>query len=182
LNYTNPERYAGEVSIYFGKPFSVSPFWEMENRTKAIQEIKKVASKKLKVLTTHIDDLDNYETIVNCFDKKEFLFPEKVNKKLETLDLTKPLKRNAKKKVGFNPLLLLVKINSFFPLLVWHKIEPKIKQKEFLSTFKFAVGITLFPLFYFFQKIIVAYFFGATIGSIYLICSFLSVFILSKTR
>ncbi|MCK4562627.1 MAG: hypothetical protein KAT78_06955, partial [Flavobacteriaceae bacterium] len=87
-----------------------------------------------------------------------------------------------KSKNNFNPLLLLVKINSFIPLLIWNYLRPKIKQREYIATFKFAVGITVFPIFYFIQKGIVTYFFDSTIGWIYLISSFLSFYLLTKTK
>ena len=182
VNYTNAEAYASKISIYFGKPIAANPFWKIDDRNEAIKKLLEVSSEKLKLVTNHIEDIDNYDKIINHFDKDEFLYPEKVNKKLETLDYNKPIQKVNKPKNNFNPLLLLVKINSFLPLLIWNYLQPKIKQKEYIATFKFAVGITAFPIFYFIQKGIVTYFFGSTIGWIYLILSFLSVYILTKTK
>jgi len=182
VNYTNIETYADNVSIYYGKPIAVKPFWGLNDRNEGIRELLKTASEGLKQVTNHIEDLDNYDEIVKQFDKSEFLYPEKVNKKLETLDFNKPTQQIIKSKNHFNPLLLLVKINSFFPLLVWKYQQPKIKEREYIATFKYAVGITVFPLFYFIQTGIIYYFFGSTMACIYLIFSFLSVYILTKTK
>ncbi|RLD85264.1 MAG: acyltransferase, partial [Bacteroidetes bacterium] len=108
--------------------------------------------------------------------------PEKVNEKLKFINLNTPPQKSKKLKNKFNLLQLIVSINSFFPLLIWKKVKPTIKQKEYIATFRFAVGITAFPIFYFIQKGIITYFFGSTIGWVYLILSFLSVFLLTKTH
>ncbi len=182
VNYNNIEAYASKVSLYFGKPIAAKPFWEIEDRNEAIKKLLEVSSEKLKLVTNHIEDLDNYDKITKHFDKDEFLSPEKVNKKLETLDYNKPIPKVNNSKNRFNPLLLLVKINSFIPVLIWNYLQPKIKQKEYIATFKFGVVITAFPIFYFIQKGIVTYFFGSTIGWIYLFFSFLSAYVLTKTK
>ena len=182
MNYTNTDAYASKVSVNYGKPIEVKPFWGIKDRNEAIIKLKSEAESKLKLVTNHIEDSENYDKIVTYFEPNEFLFPDKVNEKLKSIDLnsTFPIKNISKK--SFNPLLFIVKLNSFIPLMIWKKIQPTIKEKEYIATFKFAVGITVFPIFYFIQKGIVTYFFGSTIGWIYLILSFLSVFVLTKTK
>ncbi|MEN8187374.1 MAG: lysophospholipid acyltransferase family protein [Bacteroidota bacterium] len=182
LNYTKPEAYASSVSIIYGKPIAVKPYWEMENRNEATKQITVKVSEELKKITNHIEDIGNYDKIVNQFETDEFLDPVKVNKKLEGIDPNTSLTYIPEPKNKFNPLLFLVKLNSLIPLLIWNFIQPKIDEKEFISTFKFTVGITAFPIFYFIQKGIVTYFFGDTIGWAYLILSFASVFVLTKTK
>lgn len=182
VNYTSAPSYASKVSIYYGKPISVRPYWSMADRNLAINKLKKDASEHLKLVTNHIDDLTNYDKIIANFERDEFLSPEKVNKKLETLDIDAPIKREVKTKNKFNPIQLIVKINSFIPLLIWNKLKTKINEIEYMATFKFATGITVFPVFYFLQAWLVTYFFGSTIGYIYLFFSFLSVYILTKTN
>ena len=108
------------------------------------------------------------------------MYPEKVNKTLENLDTLPPIP--AKKKNNFNPLRLLVNINSILPILIWKKVYPKIKEKEYISTFRFSVGITALPILYLIQTAIISYFFGIEIGLIYLVISVLAVYILTKTR
>ncbi|MCK5679024.1 MAG: 1-acyl-sn-glycerol-3-phosphate acyltransferase, partial [Flavobacteriaceae bacterium] len=79
MNYTEVDAYASKVSINYGKPIAVRPFWKNKDRNEAISELLKVSSEQLKLVTNHIDDLDNYDKIINHFDKDEFLSPEKVN-------------------------------------------------------------------------------------------------------
>ncbi len=182
VNYTNATKYASKVSICYGKPIPVKPFWEITDRNKAINKLKEEAFDQLKLVTNHIEDLNNYNKIIQHFEKDEFLNPEKVNKKLINLDIDAPIKKDLKIKNIFNPLLFLVKINSFFPLLIWKKLKKKVKEKEYIATFKYAVGLTVFPIFYFIQTGIVSYIFGSTIGWTYLVLSFLSIFVLTKTK
>jgi len=181
VNYTNATNYGSKVSICYGKPMAVKPYWNISDRNKAINKLKEDAFEQLKLVTSHIEDLSNYDKIIQHFERDDFLFPEKVNKKLETLDIDAPIK-NSKIKNGFNPLLFLVKINSVFPLLIWNNIKEKIKEREYIATFKFALGISLFPIFYFIQTWIISFFFGSTVAYTYLFISFLSIFVLTKTK
>jgi hypothetical protein len=180
INYSEPTKYASKVSLYYGKPISVNSYWENYDKNDSVTNLKEDVREQLKLLTTHIEDLDNYDVISNHFDKDSFLFPEMVNKKIETTANFTPA--DSAKKNKFNILELLVKINSFFPLLIWKTISPKIDEEEFIGTFKFTVGITAFPIFYLLQTGIIFYFFGETYALIYVIASFLCVFILTKTK
>ncbi|RLD81013.1 MAG: acyltransferase [Bacteroidetes bacterium] len=182
MNYTNVDGYASKVSINYGKPISFRPFWEIEDRNEAIRKLIAEAENKLKLVTNHISDSENYEKIIQYFESDEFLFPEKVNEKLKFINLNTPPQKSDNSKNKFNLLQLIVSINSFFPLLIWKKIKQTIKQTEYISTFRFAVGITAFPIFFFIQKGIITYFFGSITGWIYLIFSFLSVLLLTKTH
>ena len=71
---------------------------------------------------------------------------------------------------------------NFFPLLIWNYIKPKIGEVEFISTFKFSVGVTAFPLFYLAQASILAIFFGSVAGWTYFGLSLLSVWLLTKSK
>ena len=180
FNYSDAKEFGSSVSVYYGKPISANYYWKNYDKIESVTELRKEVSKQLKTLTTHIEDQNNYEEIVQHFKADDFLYPEKVNKILENLDALPPIP--VKRKKSFNPLFLLVKINSIFPILIWRKIFPNIKEVEYISTFRFTVGITAFPLFYLLQTCIISYFFGGRIGLIYLILSVLAVFLLAKTK
>jgi 1-acyl-sn-glycerol-3-phosphate acyltransferase len=179
-NYSNAKEFGSSASVYYGKPISANYYWNNFDKNESINQLVDEVGKQLKKLTTHIEDRSNYEQIVQHFKADEFLYPEKVNKTIENLDALPPIP--SKSKNSFNPLLLLVKINSVFPLLIWRKVYPKIKEEEYISTFRFTVGITAFPVFYFLQTAIVSFFFGIEIGLIYLFLSILAVFLLNRTK
>ena len=182
MNYTEVDAYASKVSINYGKPIAVRPFWKNKDRNEAINKIKAEAESKLKLVTVDISNTENYDKIIKYFEPEEFLYPEKVNEKLKFINLNSPTHITNKPKNKFRLLEFLVKINSIFPLLIWKKIKPTIKQTEYLSTYRFMVGLTAFPIFYFLQAWLVSYFFGNSIGIIYLISSFLSIYVLTKTK
>lgn len=178
-NYSDAENIGSSVSVHYGNPISANYYWKKFDKNESAIELINAVSKQLKTLTTHIEDKNSYEEIVQHFKADDFLYPEKVNKTLENLDSLPPIP--AKKKNNFNPLRLLVNINSIFPILIWKKVYPKIKEKEYISTFRFTVGITALPIFYLIQTAIISYFFGIEIGLIYLVISVLAVYILTKT-
>ena len=59
---------------------------------------------------------------------------------------------------------------------------PKIKEEEFIATWRFTIGITLFPICYLLQAGIVAYLFDDLTGYIYLGLSFLIVYLFVKSK
>ena len=61
MNYTKVDGFASKVCVNYGKPIRVKPFWKMEDRNEAINKIKKEAESKLKLVTNHISDSENYD-------------------------------------------------------------------------------------------------------------------------
>ena len=74
-----------------------------------------------------------------------------------------------------------MELNSLIPLAIWKMVYPKIEEEEFIATYKFAISATVFPVVYFLQATAVGYFFGVMAGLIYLVWSFTSVYILTKS-
>lgn len=180
INYTYASKFASSLSIYFGEPIAVNPFYDKKNIIKSTNDLKIEVRNRLKKLTTHIEESSQYDQIVSCFTRNEFLFPEKVNQQIENLDQLKHV--NLQENKSFNPLQSLVILNSIFPWLIWKYIYPNIKEEEFISTFRFSVGITIFPFFYLLQTWIIMILFGKPIAFLYLIFCFSSVYILKKIK
>ncbi|NNC69960.1 MAG: hypothetical protein HKN90_03965 [Flavobacteriaceae bacterium] len=61
-------------------------------------------------------------------------------------------------------------------------MKPKIQEVEFVSTTRFAIGITAFPLFYFLQTLLVDYLFNTKIALVYLGVSIVLVLFLAKSK
>ena len=173
-NYSDAKKYGSKASVYYGKPISVNHYWNNYDKTESVIKLKKEVSDQLKTLTTHIEDKNSHDEIVKNFENDEFLYPEKANTKLENLDSLSTIKPKKKNKF-LNPIRLLVFLNSIFPILIWKKVSPKIKEEEYISTFRFAVGVISFPVFYFLQTGILAYLLNFRTAFIYMIFSFLSV-------
>lgn len=180
INYSNARNYASSVSIFIGEPVRANDYYQREKHTVASSELKEEVRGRLKSLVTHIEDAENHDYLQSCFREEEFLNPQKVNARLEEPKRLKPV--SSDKESNFNLLLPLVRANSFFPLLIWKYLKPKISEEEFLSTYKFSVGLTAFPVFYVVQAWILSAFLGSTYGWIYFGLSLLSVFLLTKSR
>ncbi len=183
LNYNSVENYPSSVSVYYGKPIDAKNYYHENNENTSINELLKVVRNSMKSLTTHIEDAASYDKTIAKLDKLgvDYLDPIKTNEIIENIsdyDVdTEKTSVNKKKSL----LYYLVVLNSIFPWILWRKLKKGIKEKEFISTFRFAIGGTLFPLFYTIQSIIVNCFFGFKISLIYFTCSILIGLLLTKT-
>lgn len=186
INYTNASRYASSVSLIVGEPVRANDYHAMENQDEASNNngassaLKNKVRENLKKIVTHIEDAENYDYIESCFYEEEFLDPLAVNEKLQRPEQLSPVDRDPER--SFNFLLPLVRANSILPLLIWNYFSSKIEEEEFIATYKFALGVTVFPIFYGIQSLLIGHFFGATVGWIYLGMSFLIVYLLTKSR
>jgi len=180
INYTNAKRYASSVSIHFGKPISVNDFYGSMETNEASTELKHSVREAMKKLVTHIENLEDHDQIIKTFREDEFLFPEMVNQKLNSKKELLPVEEEVVK--PFNFLTPIVKVNSFFPLLIWKYVSPKIREDEFIATFRYTIGITIFPIFYLFQTWLVNIFLGSSYAFSYLLLSLLSVYLFTKSK
>lgn len=181
LNYNNTLNYAKTVKIIYGKPILASAFYNNKNSEESKTKIIEETHQKLKELIVNIDDEENYESIIATLSEDEFLTPIKTNKKLLTKTNTqKPSSETLKKTKNIFYYLLI--LNTLFPFMIWKWLKPKIKSIEFISTAKFSLGLTLFPLTYFVQTLIVNRFLGINYALIYVFSCFLIVFLSTKTR
>lgn len=171
LNYTDTQNYAESVHIKYGKPIFSRTFFNEDDLNKTKGNLINEVKKQLKKVTIHIDD-ENYEEDIKQFNKQDFLFIDKASQ------YSKLKIKHSK----FSIFYTLMKLNSIFPFFIWHWLKPKIKEKEFLSTAKFSLGLTAFPLFYFLQSLVVLKLFGGIFALTYLIISFILVFLSTKTR
>jgi len=183
LNYTNATEFAESVSVYYGKPILANKYYNKAELNNSILALKTEVHGKLKELTTHIES-ENYDETIKKLGNVDFLNPIKVNKNISEIsdEKLKTSSKNKKPSLLWKLLKKIVAINSFIPLLIYKAFLPKIKEIEFISTTKFAIGITAFPIFYGLQSLVLKYFFGLNYALIYLTTSILIVLILAKTK
>jgi hypothetical protein len=130
---------------------------------------------KIKSLTTHIPE-ENYEIDLEKLNNLNvnFLNPNEVNLCLKNNFKNCETKLRNKTQFLNNVFQLLLKINLIVPYLIWKFLaKPRIKEIEFVSTFRFAVALTLVPLYLLIITFVVMLFFSVTVGLIYLISSLL---------
>lgn len=191
LNYTKADEFAESVSIYYGEPIHVNPYWNKDDMNNSTTALKKIVSDEMKELTTHIEDQENYETIINMLGTVNFLKPKEVNNLIRDINANKSQiinnkiqKSHKSRKPSYlwKALKIVVSLNSIIPLMIYKAIEPKIQEIEFVSTTKFAIGITAFPIFYTLQTIVINYFFGIQIALLYLVLSIILILLFAKTK
>ncbi len=180
LNFTDTLGYPEEVAIIYGDKIEANTFYEADYR-KFTGKIIKEVSASLQALTVHIPK-ENYEKILEKLDKSEYLTPQKTNAKIRDLSSFKIVNNSGKPKRKRNIFYYLLFINTLFAFLFWHWLKPKIKEKEFISTAKFSIGLTIFPLEYLAKSVFIFYFFNLKMAIIYIILSVFVVFLSTKTN
>ena len=173
FNYQDAVDFPDSASVYFGKPIKVSDLLT-DNIHENVNILKEIVHKELTKLTTHIP-LENYQENLMKLEQfnPDFLNPYEVNSCLNS-NFEDCLKRE-RKNSGLNIFLKsLVYHNLLLPVLFWRKsIRPKIKELEFVATFRFAVAMVLVPLWLLLISFLLFSFFGSFVALIYLLLSVL---------
>ena len=175
LNYTNAEAFADTVILNFGVPISAKKYQTLSDN-ESVLKMKSDVHSALTKLTTHIDaeDYDGIlQKLVNL--NADFTNPEDVNQCVKTnfadcKTRTVP-PRNLIKSVA----KIALSISLFLPYGLWKLVlKPKIKEPEFTSTFRFALVISVVPVF----MLIMAAILWLNFGLYYALLYLASVFIL----
>lgn len=170
LNYKEGTTFGDSVALYYGKPIPartmVSTFSNQE-----IVALRHIVQEKLKGLTTHIDAEVYKQTIekLNLL-QVDFLNPIAVNKCIEShfkdCQSTAKTNNNVIKQI-FRGLLVL---SLFVPVFIWrYYVKPKIVEVEFIATFRFAIAITLVPIWMLLCAVFMAFYFGLVYALVYFI-------------
>ena len=147
LNFEQIDAFADSVSIYFGKPIRAQTYLKADKHAETLH-LKEAVSHEIKQLTTHIPS-DSYDAILKQLESVEanFLEPKKVNKCIQSNFDTCDFKKVKKPVILKRFFKLLMIINLFLPYLIWKWVaEPKVKEVEFMATFRFAIAISLVPI------------------------------------
>jgi hypothetical protein len=148
LNYANAVAFGDSVAIHFGKPILLTSALITDD-INCRQQLKDLIFKELCQLTTHID-AEHYEDTIKKLNnlKVNFLDPEEVNSCIKSgFTIVEPQSKS--RFSAAKPFIkLLVIINLLIPYLIWKfGIEPKIKEKEFVATFRYVVAISIVPIY-----------------------------------
>lgn len=183
LNYNKPINYPSSVTVHYGKPILANPYFNCDDVLTSISSLKDEVQNQMVKLTTHIEG--NAKAYSKTADKLtalnvDYLNPDITNDIIKNIDnyTVEPsnLKSKKRKSLGY----YIVIINSIFPWLIWNKAKISIKELEFKSTFRFGLGISLFPIFYILQSLLISFLFGKSIGLYYFSFCVLSGLALTK--
>nr|WP_321236814.1 lysophospholipid acyltransferase family protein [uncultured Psychroserpens sp.] len=148
LNFQYATAFSDSALINFGQSIQVGSEL-LGDKNKSVLQLKHEVSHQLRQLTTHIES-DNYDVTLQQLEdlNVDFLKPTVVNQCISSG--FKTCKKNKSKEGNFlKPLFkFLLIINLCIPYIIWKKVaQPKIKEIEFTATFRFAIAVTLVPIF-----------------------------------
>lgn len=178
LTYQNASVFPSKVGLIYGKPILTNDFYNPDELITSTNNLKNKLKESLERITVSIPLEKNYEETLAKLNEANIDFTD-VNKVNSIIRNNK--KTSAKKKLNFiKPLFYLILINSILPYSIWKLASKKVDEIEFVDTFRFGLGIVIFPLFYLLHSLVVKYFYGGKIALIYFVISFLIVLIYTK--
>lgn len=170
LNFINATSFPDSAAMYFGKPIIAKSFVS-KDRNESVINLKERIKTELSELTTNIPEDEYDKTLIklNALNVN-YLNPNEVNHCIQSNFENCVAKQNSRS----NPIQFFFKqlliINIFIPYLIWkYLVKPKVKEPEFISTFRFAVALTLVPIFICICLIVITLLSTLTFGLIYLI-------------
>lgn len=180
LNYDNPTEYRSNISVHFGKPIDARPYYEMEDQNKAAQELTNDAYQGILPLLTNIDDAENYDEIFKKLKATgaDLTKPEECNpiiEKLKTGETVAPIRKKTKAGILTKALYPFAIANNWLAVILWKKMKPTFKDPAWHGPMKYALGLSVVPIMYIIQTLVVMAFFGWVWALIYLFFSFLTV-------
>ena len=170
LNFEKAERFPDSVSIYFGEPLNAKDFIS-DNRNDDVRHMKANVQLEISKLTTDIP-LFNYNEDLKALENLNinFLNPKEVNACMANKFMgcvSKPKPHIHWLRLLFKGLLIL---NIFLPYFVWKStVQPKINEIEFISTFRFAIAVTLVPFYLLIIVFVITLMFSFKIALMYLL-------------
>jgi len=170
LNYKDSTAFPDSIAIKFGKPIAVNDLYQENDVHTSTNSIKEAVSDSLKKLTTHIDDEENYDSIIAQLQAfgVDYLKPSQVNKVYQELEMRKSVVRELPM-AGFLRLFfkfLFTLVNLPLVLGWWLWMKPKIWEPEFTGTLRFGYAFLASPVYYVLLFTVVTLMSSATTGGL----------------
>ncbi|WP_409628146.1 lysophospholipid acyltransferase family protein [Gilvirhabdus luticola] len=147
LNFESATAYGDSCSIFYGKAISAKKYIT-EDRNQSVVDLKEDIHDEISKLTTHIES-EGYEDTLNTLKalNADFLNPKAVNACIKNDFNECGFMKTKRLSVIKTFLKFVLIINLIVPFAIWKLlIQPKIIEEEFIGTFRFAVGISLVPM------------------------------------
>ena len=172
LNFQKTLGCPDRASIIYGKPISAKQFVS-KKRNESVVNLKTKIQAEMAKLTTDIPK-ENYDEFLEKLNglNVDYLNPDEVNKCIDNNFEDCKIRKSSKLNWLRSILKYLLIINLIVPYLVWKKVaQPKIKELEFTATFRFAIALTLVPIYLIIVCLVLGSVFNFTIALWYLVFS-----------
>ena len=168
LNYLEAEGFPDSVSMYIGKDFAVQDYYDPNDLTQSEIKLKNEIYKRLKVLTTHIQDEETYDNVLVQLNnqKVDYLKPNVVNRIIQGIDPNVVSTPNKGKTRWFSGFINIIFTLINFPVILpWNKKVKSIGMDiEFRTTLRFMLSMILFPMYYLVLYLVFSYTLGQEIA------------------
>ncbi len=150
INYRDAVGFPDKVALYFDRPIAINGMYNPADEKGSVDKIKEAVSSRLKTLTTHIENEETYDDIVQKLKARgvDYLNPKEVNaalQNLSSLDKTAGSGSKVLAGIGKGVFTLL----NFPMLLLWRTFgKPKVWEPEFMGTLRFAFALLTYPIYY----------------------------------
>ncbi|QXP53741.1 lysophospholipid acyltransferase family protein [Cellulophaga sp. HaHa_2_1] len=152
VNYQAAKDFPDSAALYYGTAISVKESIDQSDINNSVHVLKNQVFKALKNLTTHIEDEAKYDFTIQKLEAfgVDYTKPKEVNDKLLYLSSISKIPETITEANSFDLLKKWIFMAMNFPvILVWNLLlKPKIKDLAFLSTFRFAYAVIIFPIYY----------------------------------
>ncbi len=169
LNYKKATDFPDSAAVYFGESFRALDFYNNEEPSTSINNIKHEVAFRLQHLTTHIGDELNYSSVLAVLEEMQtnFLDPVETNNIVKSLNretLTEKEGKSVERKTSFFEMLFM--ILNFPMVFLWKKVlKPKVPEPEFKSTFRFGICLIGYPIFYTILFVICTLIWNSVVGA-----------------
>lgn len=177
INYEHHVNYFKNASVHYGRPIEIKQYFTEANGANMLRD--KVAE-EIKKLMVHIEDKDRHDEIfANVVNSgADVCDPIAVNKLIAADQWPKegekkPTTRSATVTALLFPIIFLLKVLNFLPMLGWRAMRKKIKDPVMVASVKVAFGVFMFPTLYLVQAILVFLFTNGWVAlAFFVVCIF----------
>ena len=171
INYGHHTQPRSSLHLVFGEPLLISHYTEQKkSEVENINLIRETLQLRMKDCLWIPEDSEKYlqqKKCINSITTKMDFF--KLKSALETK--TKYLSKRKKRNKITRYIAVILSIPNIIPLFITRSIVSKFKDPVFNSSMKYAMGVFLFPLYWFLTSIVINIILGNTIMTFYiLIC------------
>jgi 1-acyl-sn-glycerol-3-phosphate acyltransferase len=154
FNYKRASQFPDRVAIHYGDALPLRKFFDGDDITATAQRVKKAVKGQLVALTTHIENLSEYEHLSAQLDARgvNYLNPKEVNATVARLGAGKADSIQHKKRLKgirtrfFFALFCLLNLPIVLGWKFW--LKPKVWEPEFMATFRFGFALFAVPVYY----------------------------------
>jgi len=152
VNYTNASGFPDSAAFYFGTPMQLSKLYNSQELRIATMQIRTEVSSALKLLTTHIGEEHQYDEVIAYLDRLQldYLDPEYCNVLINKLPDESIKKQDASNEnLMYRLWDFTFELMNLPLLLIWRIVlKKKIRELEFVSTFRFLYSCVFYPVYY----------------------------------